>query len=432
MYKKKILSLMLCLLILVPSFSCVAAAQNEIPTAEYGKRTIKNMLSVAVQPIGSTMYVWGGGHTPNARGSDSGIDTRTIGLGKYWPQFYSWQTPDYDYENFEYRYRDGLDCSGFIGWTLYNTFNSASGKDGYVMKSTVMARSFAKYGYGAYVPREKIEKLHAGDIMSTDGHVFMGIGECSDGSRVLVHSSPPCVQITGTAAPKDIGKEFPEGEEPVYDSEAIRLADYYMSKYWPELNSKYPKHSRGTSYLTDYDQMVWGVPSKTMSDPEGYQAMDAYHVLKDLFNDDGIIMETPLKRIAVNGVETCNSKLKYPFYSYNDIIYFPLTWENCGLIGLGVEQGADGSLMLHSSEANSAFTAETGASGVPLGSPCREVIFNGEPFSVGEYPTVKSNNVVYLPLTWDILQKLGLTLNCDSETITVDIENKEKELDNNG
>ena len=58
-----------------------------------------------------------------------------------------------------------------------------------------------------------------------------------------------------------------------------------MSKYYPGWYAKYPKVSRGVSYLTSYNQMRWylGTKKSMMSDPEGYTNKNAAQVLKDLF-----------------------------------------------------------------------------------------------------------------------------------------------------
>jgi hypothetical protein len=53
--------------------------------------------------------------------------------------------------------------------------------------------------------------------------VYIVIGQCDDGSVLLVHSSPAGVQINGTTTPS--------GEN---DSKAIILATKYMHEYYPK------------------------------------------------------------------------------------------------------------------------------------------------------------------------------------------------------
>ena len=55
--------------------------------------------------------------------------------------FFEQQTPDY--QSTLYQTHDGLDCSGYVGWTIYNLMESTSGNSGYVMKSGEMASTYA-------------------------------------------------------------------------------------------------------------------------------------------------------------------------------------------------------------------------------------------------------------------------------------------------
>jgi hypothetical protein len=66
------------------------------------------------------------------------------------------------------------------------------------------------------------------------------IGECIDGSVLLVHSSPAGVQINGTTKPaSDSG-----------DSEAITLATEYMHKYYPKWDDKFGSKPYMRAYNT--------------------------------------------------------------------------------------------------------------------------------------------------------------------------------------
>ena len=55
------------------------------------------------------------------------------------------------YGKYNAYYYAGLDCCGYVGWTLYNTLHSESGKRGYV---GVGAEGFAKHlcelGFGEW------------------------------------------------------------------------------------------------------------------------------------------------------------------------------------------------------------------------------------------------------------------------------------------
>ncbi|MDD3795393.1 MAG: hypothetical protein PHE06_05355 [Lachnospiraceae bacterium] len=236
------------------------------------KSTLKEFLQIALQPVGSTLYVWGGGWS--ATGEGGNIDARTMGVSKQWKKFFNSQSASYDYRNTRYQYRNGLDCSGFVGWTIYNAFNTKSGNTGYVCLAQVMTRRFSSKGWGSYTAAGAVNNYRAGDIMSTsEGHVYIVLGTCSDGSVVFIHSSPSGVQINGTYTRS--------GNE---NSKAVQLAAKYMKKYYPKWYAKFPKCSRGTSYLTQYSQMRWYLTGNCMmSDPEGYANLTAPKILKDLF-----------------------------------------------------------------------------------------------------------------------------------------------------
>ena len=236
------------------------------------KSTLKEFLKIALQPVGSTMYVFGGGWNISDTGGN--IDARTIGVSPQWKKFFNQQTSAYNYQTTRYQTRNGLDCSGFVGWTIYNAFNTKSGNSGYVYLAQTMTRIFSNKGWGSYKAAGAVKNYRAGDIMSTSaGHVYIVLGSCSDGSIVFVHSSPSGVQINGTYTRS--GKA---------DSKAVKLATKYMKKYYPKWYKKFPKCSRDTSYLTQYSQMRWYLSGNCMmSDPDGYADKNAEQILKDLF-----------------------------------------------------------------------------------------------------------------------------------------------------
>ena len=234
--------------------------------------TIKKLLQTGLKPVGSTLYVWGGGW--NKADTGAGKAAVTIGVSPKWKAFFKKQNKYYDYRRTRYQIENGLDCSGYIGWCIYNVMNTTSGKKGYVMSASKMAKNFASRGWGTYRSKKSVKNYKAGDIMSSSGHVYMVVGSCSDGSVVLLHSSPPGVQLCGT--PSKSGKT---------NSKAVALAKKYMKTYYPTYYKRYPNCSRGMSYLRDYNQMRWKITrTSVMSDPDGYQKMTADRILKDLFS----------------------------------------------------------------------------------------------------------------------------------------------------
>lgn len=240
--------------------------------AQKGTSTIKNFLQTAIAPVGSTMYIWGGGW--NKEDTGAGKEARTIGLSAAWRTFFKEQTSSYNYQNHWYEIHNGLDCSGFVGWCIYNIKNTANNKKGYVYKAAKEAETYAALGFGSYTPAYKIKNYKAGDIMSSRGHVWIVIGQCKDKSVVLVHSSPNGVQINGTTTPSGST-----------NSEAAKLAKKYMEKYYPKWYNRYGSVCKGSDYLQNYGQMRFRTNGSNilLSDPENYQDKTAKEILKDLF-----------------------------------------------------------------------------------------------------------------------------------------------------
>jgi len=247
-----------------------------VHVAEEGVSTVKNFLQTAIAPIGSTMYVWGGGW--NKADTAAGREAKTVGLSFGWRDFAKNKTASYDYNNYRYQIHNGLDCSGYVGWCVYNVMNTSNNKEGYVYSASKQAKKFSEMGFGNYRTSSKVHNYKAGDIMSSTcsccGHVWIVIGECDDGSVVLVHASPPGVQLSGT--PTLEGKK---------NSQAYRLAKKYMKKYYKSWYKKFPEVRKGSSYLSHYGQMRFKTSGDDviLSDPDGYQQMSAKEVLKDLF-----------------------------------------------------------------------------------------------------------------------------------------------------
>lgn len=238
--------------------------------------TIKNYLLGALQPVGSALYVWGGGWAqPTAT---------YIGVYPKWKTWFNSQGSYYNYAN----YMDlsvgtrskGLDCSGFVGWSTYQIMQSKSGVGmGYAVEASTVAGVYAAKGYGTLKSQAQLSKNNykgqfmPGDVGSMSGHTFIVLGQCSDGSLVIVHSTPPCVQINGTTTPTG-----------AWDSEAAALAKRYMNQYYPQLSKKFNLSCGvGSSYIRASNMLRWN--TKTLADPDGYKKKSAGQVLEDLFKN---------------------------------------------------------------------------------------------------------------------------------------------------
>ena len=227
-------------------------AQNSSVSLSAGSKTLTGLLANAMVPCGRTLYIWGG------TGTDDTEDSAKIGYLASWGTFFAnHATSDYDYTQYRYAYGSGLDCSGYIAWVVYNTLYSKNDQADIVTTSSVIASTYIENGW-SYEDRAN---YYPGDIVSMNGHVWMCLGKCSDGSILLVHTSPKGTQISGTA-----GK-------------AVELASYYMKKYfssWP-----YAVRTVGTSYLNYINKATWYTDGKgVLTDPDGLKSASAENVMR--------------------------------------------------------------------------------------------------------------------------------------------------------
>ena len=58
-------------------------------------KTLQEFLKIAMEPVGQTMYVWGGGW--NEEDTGAGIEATTLGLSSQWKIFFEQQSSNYDY-----------------------------------------------------------------------------------------------------------------------------------------------------------------------------------------------------------------------------------------------------------------------------------------------------------------------------------------------
>lgn len=269
---KKLLLFMIsvCFLILLFFMSKEMEEKGRRGQSLKGEPSLKELLNIALQPVGKTMYVWGGGW--NEEDNGAGEETRRIGLSPLWEEFAQKQGAFYDYETTRYQIHQGLDCSGYIGWVVYNLLETENEKEGYVTKASQMAKSLADKGLGDYTKNKQVTDWQPGDVMSMEDHVWMVVGACQDGSVVLLHSSPPGVTLAGT---KLDGKD---------KSMAETLAAKYMAKYYPHWYEKYPDISCDTTYLETAHRMRWS--PKILQDAEGLRYKNAEEILMVLFGEE--------------------------------------------------------------------------------------------------------------------------------------------------
>ena len=279
-----------------------------------GLKTLKNFISTAFQPLGTTLYVFGGGWDFQDIGTS--FEGRTIGISKNWVKFFDDQTVNYTYKDetrknetyypfngFNEYYYAGLDCSGFVGWTLYNTLNTESlAGIGFVMGANRQAKFMAELGYGKWI--HKVEgwseetkdyklwanEVRVGDILSTSGHVMIVLSKCDDGSFIIIHSTPNLSKTGYPGGGVQLSAVNPN-EDLSNDCEAFYLCQEYTQKYYKKWSERYNVKMVSLSVAFNFPDSSpntglfhWDINGK-LSDPDNYNQKSPKEILSDLFSE---------------------------------------------------------------------------------------------------------------------------------------------------
>ena len=253
----------------------IACEIIELPAViiEYGEEdkmpTVKDFLLAAIEPVGKCLYIYGGGW--NEEDTGAGVEAMSYGVSPRWIEFFDEQDNTYKQEEHEYEIHNGLDCTGYLGYSVYQVFGDRYADDGYVFTSGTVGDNYLRLFGGKLVPKAMAPKHRAGDIMNRRGHVWIALGECDDGSVLMLQASPPHVSFCGTPTS--------DGDK---NSEAVMLAKKVMKTIVPEAFGRYSQScSCGTTYLTDYH--CYSFPEEVLPDPDGLREMTAAEVVAELF-----------------------------------------------------------------------------------------------------------------------------------------------------
>lgn len=250
------------------------------PTA--GERTLRNFLRTALTPMGVTLYVYGGAW--NWQDDAAANQARRIGIPTEWLDFFQSHNADYNYKDAtpsqsyypwhkynEYHYA-GADCSGYVGWTIYNTLHDVDGKPGYVMPSLTMASRLANdYHLGTFSKEKSRGSFRPGDIVSMKGHVYIILGECSDGSLLIAHSTVNGGQGSGIQLSA-------VSDDP--DCEAMALARQYMKRF-DEWSNRYQPALKDPYLYLDFSPTLAGRFSWTLNNESNENSADSGNLLSD-------------------------------------------------------------------------------------------------------------------------------------------------------
>ena len=288
---------------------------NYKPPISYipGLKTLKNFISTAFQPVGTTLYVFGGGWDFQDLGTS--YEGRTIGISQNWVKFFDDHNTSYTYRDdahpnntyyplgeFNQYYYAGLDCSGYVGWSIYNTiYNDSLTHPGFVTNARKIANNLEKENYGIWMHTVEgstysnpnyillADELKVGDILSTSGHVMIVLGKCNDSSFIILHSTPSNSKSGKPGGGVQMSAVNPK-ESGSTDCEAYKLCEEFMNKYFKKWIERYNVVVTATEKVFDFKDDVpttglfhWNLTNGIITDPDNYTLKNASEILKDLF-----------------------------------------------------------------------------------------------------------------------------------------------------
>lgn len=125
----------------------------------------------------------------------------------------------------------------------------------------------------------------------------------------------------------------------------------------------------------------------------------------EIFNSDNRFLP---REGSLEGLSSDMSLCEYPAVMYKDIAYLPLTYYNCALLGLKLET-EDNKVLIKQAERD--FPAEylkdqSGGKKEKITVTACPFTINifGKDYSDEKYPALFYKNIVYLPLTWNVVE----------------------------
>ena len=128
--------------------------------------------------------------------------------------------------------------------------------------------------------------------------------------------------------------------------------------------------------------------------------------------------------VTLSGQTTANDYSAYPLLVYQDITYFPMTYYDCRLLGLGTDWSAAEGLSVYRSDRNlSEYVREVQTSRNSKNQRAEiaqgKITVNGKGIdnSREQYPLLLFRDVTYFPLTWRFaVEEFGWDYHFDNET----------------
>ena len=254
-----------------------------------GRRTLKNFLATVLSANGHVLYVWGGGQGLDDNNGHKLSDLH--GIIPEWDAFYKkhHDAGYYAWYKTGVAGKQGLDCAGFVRWALNNTmFEDPKNFIWYdtAPRTTVNAQN---KGWGKrYSANWLFYNVQPGDIVNSSGHIWVIIGKCDDGSRVICHSSASDqgnsggVHLSGTGGKaKELAIKYNE----IINS---TMNELYGTEKGPWFAARgVSKFNRGGDVYPLNSNTVyrWNIGPSGLADLEGVANMSAEQVLELIIGD---------------------------------------------------------------------------------------------------------------------------------------------------
>ena len=122
--------------------------------------------------------------------------------------------------------------------------------------------------------------------MSMDGHVWICLGECSDHSLVILHSTPSESKTGASGGGAQLGAIGSSTS-----CEAYQLADSYNKKYYPDWSARYNTSLKSYSSYTSMSnsnagKFSWYLNTSGVQDPENLTTKTPQEILKIVFEEE--------------------------------------------------------------------------------------------------------------------------------------------------
>lgn len=132
----------------------------------------------------------------------------------------------------------------------------------------------------------------------------------------------------------------------------------------------------------------------------------------------------PNYTIKINNAVVNNQYCKYPFFSYNNIVYLPLTWEHGQYLGFYAHMDDSNRLNVATTNTiNNTIPLSVNDKAYNLTVPQNalktnfNILINNEVvYDDGNYPFLSYNGITYIPLTSNIATKLNLQVQWNDQT----------------